>query len=159
MCEVTCSCHHFGAVSPALTRIKVAKLEEIGLDLAIVCSSCAEKPCLECPSGALTAGERGQIVLDEELCNACGACVESCPIGAVGFYEDLPLFCDLCGGEIACVSACPTQALSFREDYRDVSLGAFLTNQGSSSQRRAQYCRARGEALRRSWQNGARIDA
>ena len=36
MCEVVCSSHHFGAVSPALTRIKVAKLEEIGLDLAVV---------------------------------------------------------------------------------------------------------------------------
>jgi Fe-S-cluster-containing hydrogenase component 2 len=159
VCEVACSDHHFGAVSPALTRIKVAKLEEIGLDLAVVCSSCAQKPCLECPSEALAVGDRGQILLEAELCNACRTCVEACPIGAIGFYDDLPLFCDLCGGEIACVIACPTQALSFREDYREDSLEAFLTNEGSAGQRRAQYCRARGEALRRSWQSGARVDS
>ena len=35
MCEVACSAGHFDGVSPALARIRVAKLDEIGIDLAI----------------------------------------------------------------------------------------------------------------------------
>ena len=59
MCEVACSAGHFGAVSPALARIRVAKLDEIGIDLAIACFSCTEKPCLECPTEALSVGAHG----------------------------------------------------------------------------------------------------
>ena len=72
MCEVTCSSGHFGAVSPALARIRVAKMDETGIDLAIACFSCNEKPCLECPTEALSVGDRGEIVLDSDFCDACG---------------------------------------------------------------------------------------
>ena len=64
MCEVACSAFHFGAVSPAMARIRVAKLESIGIDTAIACMSCAEKPCLECPTEALSVGVNGKVVLD-----------------------------------------------------------------------------------------------
>ncbi|MFQ5749772.1 MAG: 4Fe-4S binding protein, partial [Planctomycetota bacterium] len=84
MCEVACSSFHFGAVSPALSRIRVAKLEEIGLDMAVACLSCEEKPCLECPTEALSLQADGTILLDPEDCTACGVCVEECPVGAVG---------------------------------------------------------------------------
>ena len=36
MCEVACSSGHFGAVSPALARIRVAKMDETGIDLASI---------------------------------------------------------------------------------------------------------------------------
>ena len=77
ICEVTCSAFHFGAVSPALSRIRVAKLEEIGIDMAVACVSCAEKSCLVCPTDALTVGEEGEIALARELCTSCttpGSC-------------------------------------------------------------------------------------
>lgn len=159
MCEVACGSFHFGAVSPALSRIRVAKLEEIGLDMAVACLSCFEKPCLECPTGALSLGEKGEILLDIELCDACKACVEACPIGAVGFHGGQPLFCDLCGGAAACVDACPSRALSYREDYREISLKAFLLSNGNPGQKRARYVLVQGEPLRESWKNGARIDS
>lgn len=159
MCEVACSSFHFGAVSPSLSRIRVAKLEQLGLDLAVTCTSCREKPCLVCPTSALSAGVRGEIVLRAELCESCGECADACPIGAVGFFDGRPLFCDLCGGDAACVAACPTRALSCRHEFRDGSLSGFAPPAGRPGERRARYAVAVGEPLRRSWCAGARVDS
>lgn len=155
---MACSSFHFGAVSPGLARIRVAKLEEAGLDLAIACLSCAEKPCLECPTDALSAGANGAIFLEAGLCNACRACVEACPIGAIGFHQDRPLFCDLCDGSAACVRACPSGSLSFREDYRNIPLAEFCPSRGNPSQKRATYALAQGVPLRAAWKDGARVE-
>lgn len=158
MCEVACSSSHFGAVAPGLARIRVAKLEETGLDLAVACVSCVGKPCLECPTGALSARADGVITVEAELCNACRTCVDACPIGAVGFYQDRPLFCDLCHGDAACVRACPSGSLHFREDYREVSLTEFLSYQGYPGQKRAAYALFRGAPLRAAWKIGERVE-
>ncbi len=158
MCEVACSSFHFGAVSPVMSRIRVAKIEDAGLDFAVVCQSCADKPCLECPADALAVGGLGQIDLDPGLCNACGTCVCACPVGAIGFYDDVPLFCDLCGGALECIRVCPTEALSYRADHREVSLAAF-SSEGNPAERRARYCRTLGQELRQTWQSGARVDS
>ena len=115
MCEVACSSFHFGAVSPAMSRIRVSKLEEIGIDVAVACLSCMEKYCMVCPTDALTAGDNGVIQLDADLCDACELCVDACPIGAVGFYDELPLFCNLCEGETVCVTVCPNGSLVNRD--------------------------------------------
>jgi len=158
-CEVACSVYHFGAVSPALARIRVAKLEEMGLDLAVACLSCSEKTCLECPTAALSAEGSGPVRLNEELCGACKVCVDLCPIGAVGFHDGKPLFCDLCGGTPACVSDCPSGALSYREDPAPVSLKNFRSSAGNPGHKRVIYARALGEPLRESWKEGARVDS
>lgn len=158
MCEVACSAGHFGAVSPALARIRVAKLEEIGIDLAIACFSCLEKPCLECPTEALSVGAAGEIVLDEGFCDGCGICVEACPVGAIGFYEDQPLFCDLCDGSPTCVEICPTGALSNLADG-EVSLASYLDFQGTPGQKRARFASAAARPLREEWAAGRRVDA
>lgn len=159
MCEVACSSYHFGAVLPALSRIRVAKLEEVGIESAVVCLSCLEKPCLDCPNEALSAGRNGQILLDIQLCSGCRECVEACPIGAAGFHDDQPLFCDLCSGEISCVHVCPTAALSYREEYKDISLGFFMPSEGNGAQRRTRYVDVQGEAVRERWRKGARVDS
>ena len=159
MCEVACSVFHSASVSPALSRIRVSKLEEIGLDMAVACVGCCEQPCLECPKEALSAGARGEILLDARLCDACRVCEDACPIGAVGFCDDRPLICNLCGGEPMCVAVCPTRALSCREGARDISLRAFQNFVGSPGEKRARYVRAQGEPLRASWQEGARVDS
>jgi len=157
-CEVTCSSFHFHAVAPALSRIRVAKLEEIGIDLAVACLSCLEKYCRrECPNEALAIGPRGEILTDIALCDSCESCVEACPIGAVGIYNDHPLFCDLCGGEPSCVDSCPTGALS-HIDSKDVSLKSFENSRGRVGQRRAHYAEAVAKPLRSEWARGRRVD-
>jgi Fe-S-cluster-containing hydrogenase component 2 len=153
-CEVTCSTAHFGAVSPSLSRIRVAKLEEIGIDLAVACVGCEEKPCLGCSSEALSVGDRGEIRVDGEACSACAECVDSCPIGAVGFHDDAPLFCDLCDGEMRCVKNCPTGALRLIDET--ISLEPYP---GSPAQRRAAWARDEAGALRAAWAAGRRADS
>jgi Fe-S-cluster-containing hydrogenase component 2 len=157
MCEVACSAFHFGAVSPALSRIRVVKLEAIGIDAAIACLSCDERPCLECPTDALSVGTRGEILLDPDLCNACETCVEACPVGAVGFLDGQPLFCDICGGATCCVEVCPTRALSNRET--GVSLAAYLGLEGLPREKRALYSESMALPIREGWMEGVRIDS
>ncbi len=157
MCEVACSSGHFGAVSPALARIRVAKLDEIGIDLAIACFGCTERPCLDCPTEALSVGPTGAIVLDEDYCDGCGLCVEACPVGAIGFQSNQPLFCDLCDGSPTCVDTCPTGALTNQEE--GVSLAAFLDVEGTPAQKRAHFAAVRAHPLREAWAAGRRVDA
>ena len=157
MCEVVCSSVHFGAVSPALSRIRVAKLEDTGIDLAIACMSCTEKPCLECPTDALSVGAKGEIQLEVGLCNGCETCVEACPVGAVGFHDEEPLFCDLCDGVTSCVEVCPSGALSFRHDGK-ISLEDFLQVEGYPSERRVHYAAVQAAPMRERWKAGARVD-
>ncbi len=156
MCEVACGDFHFGAISPALSRIRVAKLEEIGIDVAVTCVGCAEKLCLECPVEALTVGASGQICLDGELCTGCEECVSACPIGAIGYYDDVPLFCDLCGGAPACIEVCPTRALVFDKDA-EPSLAAFQEFEGSPAQKRVHYSAIKAEPVRERWMAGWRL--
>lgn len=156
ICEVACSDGHFGAVSPALARIRVAKLDEIGIDLAIACFGCKEKPCLICPTDALSLGPQGQIVLDADYCDGCGLCYEACPVGAIGFHNDEPLFCDLCDGDPTCVGVCPTGALSDVED-EEVSLAPFMEYQGTPGQRRAKFARVQAVPVREEWAAGRRV--
>lgn len=158
MCEVICAESHFGAVSPVLARIRVAKLEEIGIDMAVSCVSCEEKPCLACPVDALSVGERHRIVLDDESCSGCGECADACPVGAVGFYEGMPLFCDLCDGSPACVDNCPTGALVDERDLK-VSLQPFMQHSGNPAQNRAGFVKVAARTLRESWKNGKRVDS
>ncbi|MBN2192986.1 MAG: DUF362 domain-containing protein [Polyangiaceae bacterium] len=41
-----------------------------------------------CPEHALTAGEGGEAVLDEARCIGCGECIAQCRYGAIGFRWD-----------------------------------------------------------------------
>ncbi len=102
--------------------------------------------------------QKGEILLDEDLCGACGMCVDACPVGACGDERDEPLFCDLCGGETSCVKECPTDALSYQEN-EEVSLAAFLHNKGNANQRRASYVNVQAKPIRERWMNGGRVDS
>jgi ferredoxin len=53
-------------------------------------------------------------VIDEQLCDGCGICIEICPVGALLLQQGKIVFqprvdCDYCG---TCEAACPRGAIS-----------------------------------------------
>ena len=116
-CELACSAAHGGVFRPAVSRIRVRKLEEEGIDQPRPCRQCGQARCVEaCPEGALSRHPVTKaVVLDREFCTKCGRCAEACAFGAIPFdpAEGYPLFCDLCVGDPACVKRCATGALHF----------------------------------------------
>ncbi|MGY5853727.1 MAG: hydrogenase iron-sulfur subunit [Candidatus Thorarchaeota archaeon] len=59
-------------------------------------------------------------VIDEETCDVCKACIETCPNDALRLFEDrvvhIPAHCEFCG---ICVSACPTRAIEFQSHSKE----------------------------------------
>lgn len=54
------------------------------------------------------------VIINEDTCIGCGACVGVCPVGALSMNDDAKSVCDEgtcidCG---SCVSACPVEAIS-----------------------------------------------
>jgi electron transfer flavoprotein alpha subunit len=59
------------------------------------------------------------ISINYETCTACGACVSSCPFGAIEMQDDKPVIeltkCNLCG---ACVDECPAEAITIVKEEK-----------------------------------------
>jgi len=118
LCEMECSFAHEGKFGTYLSRIRVNKMEDVGIDYPVVCQMCTNAPCIAaCPNHALSKSAKGTVVLDESKCTSCGTCVEACPFGAMNLHplKGLPISCDLCGGDPKCVTGCPTGALEIVE--------------------------------------------
>lgn len=118
-CEVHCSFFHTGQVGRSRARIRVVKMEELGLDYPVVCRQCEERYCTRCPESAIEIGPQGQVIVSPTLCTSCGSCVRLCPIGAIEFYQETPYVCDLCGGEPKCVAACNMGALTYEPEVAE----------------------------------------
>jgi len=120
-CTLACSYAKEGVFSPPLARIRVLKLEESGVDAPLVCQQCDTPRCIEaCPINAMVRDPgSGMVLVDEAVCDGCGACMVACPYGAIGAVSAdnkkgrRILKCDLCGGNPACVPWCETQALEY----------------------------------------------
>jgi Fe-S-cluster-containing hydrogenase component 2 len=121
-CEVACVAHHDGRFGTATARIRVVKIEHLGVDAPHVCRLCGGAPCVAaCPSGALYQDETtGAVLLHAGECTGCSACVDACPFEMVTWHPEtgLPLICDLCGGDPACVKRCATGAIAYAEGRR-----------------------------------------
>lgn len=52
------------------------------------------------------------ISVDTDSCIACGACVDTCPVGAITVNEHAEVSEDDCIECGACMSDCPVEALS-----------------------------------------------
>ena len=113
ICEIVCSLKHTGTVNPALARIKVSYSQKDPLPFPIICYHCKDAPCMAvCPvPDAMYIDENtGAVIINDDKCIQCLACVDACPFGAiqVGPSQEI-LKCDLCGGDPVCVKYCPKQ--------------------------------------------------
>lgn len=116
-CEVACVAWHEGVFGTGTARIRVCKVEPLGLDQPHLCRLCRQAPCAgSCPTGALVRDEvTGAILLRAEDCIGCYACVDACPFGVASLHPETGevLICDLCGGDPACVKRCATGAIAY----------------------------------------------
>jgi len=66
---------------------------------ATVCRHCEEPACAEpCPAEAITRRPDGIVILSEDQCTGCGACLEACPYDAISLDEKAGIArkCNLC---------------------------------------------------------------
>ena len=153
-CEVNCSFFHSGKIGRSGARIKVVKIEDIGIDYPIVCQQCRERYCTKCPEKAIQVDSLGQVIVSPTLCTACGTCEILCPIGAIELFEEIPLVCDLCGGDPRCVNACTLDAIHYDpevtgairlKDFKKSSRGL------NPEEKRLRYVIALSQELRDRW--------
>ena len=86
------------------------------------CYQCDDPKCADiCPVDALSKREDGIVMLDQETCIGCMACVGACPWGIpqMNPATGKMIKCDFCvdrldaGLKPACVTKCTTHALKF----------------------------------------------
>jgi len=153
-CEVHCSFFHSGKIGRSGARIKVVKIEDIGIDFPVVCQQCRERYCTKCPEKAIEIDTRGQVIVSPTLCTACGTCETMCPIGALELYEEIPHVCDLCGGDPRCVKACTLDAIRYEPEVIErVSLKEYKKGSRNLNpeEKRLLYARASAQGLRDHW--------
>ncbi len=115
-CEFACSMTKHKVFDPALSRIRNMRIEPV-IALSIACRKCADPPCvLACPRNALNQDpENGIILIDNDMCDGCGWCVEACEFGAVLLNPETKKveMCDMCADldEPQCVKYCQKDAL------------------------------------------------
>lgn len=84
------------------------------------CNHCVDAPCVKvCPAEATYRTEDGVVLVDEEKCIGCGACVNACPFEARWLDAGKAGKCTFCyhrtshGLLPACVGTCITRARYF----------------------------------------------
>lgn len=99
------------------------------------CMHCEDAPCISsCPTGASHYGPGGIVLVNQDKCSGCKACIAACPYGArfidpnVGAIDK----CTFCAHRIvngipttACQDICPTESIHFgdlNDPASDVSL-------------------------------------
>jgi formate dehydrogenase iron-sulfur subunit len=88
------------------------------------CKHCSQAGCLEvCPTHALMRTDLGNVVVQQDVCNGCRACIPACPYGVISYNKNTGRVnkCTLCddrihnGLETACAKACPTDSIVYGE--------------------------------------------
>jgi carbon-monoxide dehydrogenase iron sulfur subunit len=130
-CVVECACKQAGAgeevsLATGVLEHAACAVMAVGSEpVPLVCNHCEDAPCLTvCPTTAIhRTSEAGPVLMDEDRCIGCKACVMACPFGMVKLRHNgnTAIKCDLCADRLArgespsCVEACVTGALELRE--------------------------------------------
>ena len=122
ICESVCSMSHYDVFNPKFSRIHRVRVEPI-LNSSLACLRCVNPDCVDaCEVDALSQNpETGTIEVNSDLCDGCGACVRSCPFGAMTIQIDTEksISCDLCESTDfdvpQCVRYCPKSAIYLRD--------------------------------------------
>jgi Fe-S-cluster-containing hydrogenase component 2 len=117
LCEFACS-SRYGEYNPLLSRIRLVRMEPVSI-MAIACRLCDTPTCIyACPRSCIRVSETtGIMMVDKDVCNGCGWCVEACEFGAVtiNHKERIVSMCNLCEDREngpRCVEICVYGALS-----------------------------------------------
>ena len=109
LCEIACTMKHEGRIWPEASRVRVFMLVP-GAEVPHLCAQCSDYPCVSsCPADALSVNDgTGAVIVDEEKCTSCGACIKACPGQVPHLHPEKghALICDLCGGEPECAKVC-----------------------------------------------------
>lgn len=128
----------------------------------MLCNHCQDAPCLRaCPSGATTQQEDGVVLVDQDKCIGCKACMEACPYEARFFLEEISGYygeeltpfektgygkhqkgtvtkCTFCSERVAnglqpaCVQTCPAGARTFGDlDDQDSDASRLIRERSS----------------------------
>lgn len=116
-CVMACSLQHGDKAGPASSMILPVKLRKPVINIPIVCRQCSKPLCADaCPMGAISRDEKTRaMVVDPDLCIACGMCMVACPLGGISVNTEkgCSVKCDLCGGDPLCAKFCVYGALEY----------------------------------------------
>ncbi len=115
ICEYVCSFEKEKVFNPLKSRIRSIRIDQT-FNTAVTCKACKDAPCITaCEQKAIIQStETGAILVDEEKCNGCGWCIETCKYGAITLHPKTHkvMICDTCSGDPKCIPLCPESALS-----------------------------------------------
>jgi carbon-monoxide dehydrogenase iron sulfur subunit len=117
-CALACSFTKTKEFNLSRSNIKIVAPPESGeVAFPILCLHCLEPICMEvCPVEAIHRDKKtGAVLINEDICDGCGVCVQECPFGGVWLDADssTAMKCDICGGDPKCVQYCGYGALKF----------------------------------------------
>ena len=123
------ACKTENNVADDFSRVWVTQdLKGIFPDLSLTiqserCNHCEDAPCVSvCPTGATHVGPGGIVLVDEDKCTGCKACIAACPYGArfIDPRSGTADKCTFCAHRMddgvyttACQDVCPTRSIHF----------------------------------------------